>query len=136
MVDKLIAIKLISGEEIVCRVKAINQYSEDDYTFIISNPYVLDYSPRSRRKNKYSIEPWFNLSTTDEFELESGTILAMSPVENEDVIEMYKTKSPELKLLDRPIRPKPSDSTGYVGNVNTFRKSLEEIYKLEYNKDS
>lgn len=137
---KIVSMKLISGEEIICRALSINEDPEDGtFTFTIQDPYVAEYNSR-KRKSKCSLIPWMLMSDQEEFHIDATTVMVVSEVNNQRILEEYEKLVPMSKLLDPPQRFLPGletsvdtkeNTSGYVGNTLPARDILEKIYKAD-----
>ena len=125
---KLAAIKLISGEEIICYVLDI--IDTDHYsTILIRDPMKIEYIDGTRRKSRknYRLLPWFLFSTTREHEIDLSKVMGISKVEDEDLrVEYTRHTHAQLKPT---IDYSKSNSEGYLGSVEKYRDVLEKLYK-------
>ena len=138
-------LKLVSGEEILSLVSVDD--NDDDPMIILQNPITV------RLVHNYSgahikVKPWMDLSNDDIFMIRLDKVMTMSEttdekliqiyndyikeeLEEEDSIDTYKSSTGEL---DGSV--KPSSKMGYLSTVEEARVALEDLYKLEDNKES
>ena len=127
MLDKKIAaIKLISGEEILCTLLELNK--EDGHTVLyFENPLRIQY--RDRRKNKkYSLEPWLCIKNNNVHCIDVTKIITVHRVDEEEILLEYESFFRKA-LKPRPRKIRSTNRIGYVGNTNDFKKVLERLYK-------
>ena len=123
---KLAAIKLISGEEIICYVLDI--IDSDHYsTILIRDPLKVEYTDGKRKSRRnYKLVPWFLFSTTREHEIDLAKIMGISKVDNDDLRTEY------TKHFHAQLKPSldfyKSNSEGYLGSVEEYREILEKLY--------
>lgn len=120
---RLAAIKLDSGEEIICYVVDVVDRGLTKY-LIIRDALKVEYVHTGRKSYKFS--PWFLLTTTREHEIDMTKIFAVNGVYDEDLKEDY-TKAFHLQL--KGYNANHNDTSGYLGSVGKFRKLLEKLYK-------
>jgi len=138
---KIVSMKMITGEEVICRAISINEdISEGIYTFTIRDPFKVEYSSR-KRKIKCNLTPWFILSDDNEHMIDASIVVGIAEVKDPDVLEEYSKLVPTTpKLLEPPKRimregegtvDKKENTSGYVGDTLTTRSLLEKIYKAD-----
>ena len=142
---QIVSMKLISGEEIICRALSINEDPEDgSFTFTIQNPYVAEYNPRKRKSN-CNLTPWMLLTDQIEFDIDSTNVMVVAEVTNQGVLSEYERLVPTTILLDPPKRILPGletevdtkeNTSGYVGDTLLTRDLLEKIYKSDSSDSS
>lgn len=127
-------VKLISGEEIVCRLS----YLTEEDTCLIHEPMLVEHV--IRRKNKHNIDgftltEWIHSTFDDLFLLPREHILTM--IECDDKVEKFylkclsddkRAKASLKQQLERNVDP-DKILPGYVGSVDQTRKILEKIFK-------
>ena len=123
---KLAAIKLISGEEIICYVLDI--IDSDHYsTILIRDPLKVEFTDGRRSKKSYKLTPWFLFSSTREHEIDLGKIMGISKIEDTDLRSEY------TRYFHRILTPSIDDTKpsteGYLGSVQETRELLEKLYK-------
>ncbi len=123
---KLAAIKLISGEEIICYVLDI--IDSDHYsTILIRDPLKVEFNDGRRSKKNYKLSPWFLFSTSREHEIDLGKIMGISKIEDTDLRSEYTRYF--ARILAPAIDDTKSDTEGYLGSVQDTREILEKLYK-------
>jgi len=124
---KLAAIKLISGEEIICYVLDI--IDSDHYsTILIRDPLKVEYvDGRRKTKKNYKLTPWFLFSSTREHEIDLGKIMGISKIDDTDLRADYTRYFHHI--LASSIEETKPDTEGYLGSVEGSRELLEKLYK-------
>ena len=129
--QKILAIKLVTGEELVCEGVCITQ-TEDTYTITVNYPYKIEYNPR-KRKTRCNFTPWLLANDSPEHVIDCSLILDLHQILDDEMIKEYKRLIPKKKLLGPPnkigIDPTKENTSGYIGNTSTTRELLEKIYK-------
>ncbi len=129
MGDKIVAIKLVSGEEIVCTLVKL----EDDsgYTVLSFKDPVRVVLRDRRKPKKYALEPWLCIKNDTLHVIDITKILTVYKISDVDILNDYSTFfKRKLKLYSKPERYSNSSSKiGYVGNVNEVKTTLEKLYK-------
>ena len=129
MGDKIAAIKLVSGEEIVCTLVKL----EDDsgYTVLSFKDPVRVVLRYRRKPKKYTLEPWLCIKNDTIHVIDVTKILTVYEISDIDILNDYSTFfKRKLKLFSKPNRyNKSSSKIGYIGNVNDFKNTLEKLYK-------
>ena len=129
MGDKIAAIKLVSGEEIVCTLVKL----EDDsgYTVLSFKDPVRVVLRDRRKPKKYSLEPWLCIKNDTIHVIDVTKILTVYEISDVDILNDYSAFfKRKLKLFSKPNRYDDSNSKiGYIGNVNDFKNTLEKLYK-------
>ena len=126
------SIKLISGEELLCMV-IVDKTNEDH--IIIDNPVICN-EIRSSGTNVpagYKFEPWMKMTDEDSFMLSTSSILTISEVKNEEIIETYRYI---IETGFNQSHPDITKEMGYLSSVDSARETLEKLYKLKDTKDS
>jgi len=116
------SIKLVSGEEVFALVSASEE--EDRTLLILDNPVII--SPMMARNGVmmgYKVEPWMTLPDDDMYIIDIKNVMAMSEVNNEDIIGVYHkfSKATSRVTIDRKM--------GFLSKVDEARKKLEKVYK-------
>ena len=122
-------IKIVTGEEIVAKVI----YLEEEDKVMLEDPLVVEI--QRTRKGALEIagfvfKEWLSATFEDLFVLNREHIVTMSEIDP-SIREFYE------KTLDRMKNTKQLANTadklprtsGYVGSVSKFKKSLEDIFK-------
>lgn len=129
MGDKIAAIKLVSGEEIVCTLVKL----EDDsgYTVLSFKDPVRVVLRDRRKPKKYTLEPWLCIKNDTIHVIDVTKILTVYEISDIDILNDYSMFfKRKLKLFSKPNRyNKSSSKIGYIGNVNDFKNTLEKLYK-------
>ena len=129
MGDKIAAIKLVSGEEIVCTLVKL----EDDsgYTVLSFKDPVRVVLRDRRKPKKYTLEPWLCIKNDTLHAIDITKILTVYEISDVDILNDYSAFfKRKLKLFSKPNRYDNSSSKiGYVGNVNEYKITLEKLYK-------
>lgn len=124
---KLAAIKLITGEEVVCNIINV---SEDSTTLHIRDVYSLSVEYTRRGSAKFSLTPWFYLGTDRNVDLSVANVITMSKVEDEEVREMFlELLHATRRRLPHTDKPSSKEDMGYIGSVTEYKKVLEKLYK-------
>jgi len=136
-------LKLVSGEEILSLISIDD--NDNDPMIILQNPITV------KLVHNYSgahikVKPWMDLSNDDIFMIRLDKVLTMSETTDEKLIQIYNdyVKEEEEDSIDlyksstdEPTGSvKPSSKMGYLTTVEEARVSLENLYKLEDNKES
>ena len=128
-------IKLISGEEIICKVC----YMPEEDTCLVREPMLVEHV--SRRKadmniNGFTLSEWLHSTFEDLFLLPRNHILTMSQCDKKIENFYLKCLSEDKKaksLAQHQNEGKNGNPEkilpGYVGSVDQTRKMLEKIYK-------
>jgi len=138
-------LKLVSGEEILSLISIDD--NDDDPLIILQNPItvklIANYSGAHIK-----VKPWMDLSNDDIFMIRLDKVMTMTETTDEKLIQIYndyiKEEEEEEDLLDsyksstdEPTGSvKPSSKMGYLSTVEEARVALEDLYKLEDNKES
>ena len=124
--DFYATIKLKTGEEIFCKVAAME---EDERTLLlISNPIIVNEIKNKFQTIGYRIEPWLKTTTEDLLVIDIDDVVTMSESSDIEMIMMYqnfvrsagKGNKRELKL---------NKEMGYISNVNDAKEILEKLFK-------
>jgi hypothetical protein len=138
-------LKLVSGEEILSLISVDD--NDNDPMIILQNPITV------RLVHNYAgahikVKPWMDLSNDDIFMLRLDKVMTMSETTDEKLIEIYnnyiKEEMEEEDSIDTYKSStdelngsvKPSSKMGYLSTVEEARVALEDLYKLEDNKES
>ena len=136
-------LKLVSGEEILSLISVDD--NDDDPMIILQNPItvklVTNYSGAHIK-----VKPWMDLSNDDIFMIRLDKVITMTETTDEKLIQIYNDYIKEEEedsidtyrsSTDEPDGSvKPSSKMGYLSTVEEARVALEDLYKLEDNKES
>jgi hypothetical protein len=134
---KVVAIKLTTGEEIVCMVRKVEENDNGSFCICIQDPLKVE-SMDIRRKNgqfKVRFVPWFLTTEERDFDIDTNNILAITKVDNEEIMQNYVRYFRKISgtLDGKPLKMTDANtSIGYLGSVKSFQKRLEDVYKLDY----
>ena len=124
MEEKLAAIKLITGEEVICNVIDI---SKDSTMIQLRDVYTLSIEYSRRGIPKFSLLPWFFMNADKDVEISVSNIITMTKVEDDEIKEAYlEIVHTNNKTL--PPAPSSKNELGYVGSVTDYKKILERLY--------
>ena len=125
--DRIAAIKLVTGEEIICNL--IEMDTEGSYTTLIFDKPLRIQLQDNRRSKKYTLEPWLCVKNNTTHCIDITKIITVNVVDDIKILNDYNSYF--MKKLDLKPKPKLIRSTntiGYVGNVNDFKNTLEKLY--------
>ena len=136
-------LKLVSGEEILSLI-SIDE-NEDDPMIILQNPITVKLIHNYAGAH-IKVKPWMDLSNDDIFMIRFDKVMTMTETTDEKLIQIYNdyVKEEEEDSIDlyksstdEPTGSvKPSSKMGYLTTVEEARVALEDLYKLEDNKES
>jgi len=135
-------LKLVSGEEILSLI-SIDE-NEDDPMIILQNPITVKLVHNYAGAH-IKVKPWMDLSSDDFFMIRFDKVMTMTETTDEKLIQIYndyvKEEEDSIDLYksstDEPTGSvKPSSKMGYLTTVEEARVALEDLYKLEDNKES
>lgn len=129
MSEKIAAVKLVSGEEILCTLLKLEQ---DGSHMVLSFKDPVRVVLRDRRKpKKYTLEPWLCIKNDAIHTIDITKIITVYEVYDVDLLNEYTDFfRKKLKLVSKPKREfKSSTKIGYIGNINDFKNTLEKLYK-------
>ena len=131
------AIKLVSGEEIFSLVSV--DENDGDPIIILQNPVIMKVLT-SHAGTYIKIKPWMEIPDDDLFLIKLDKVLTMTEIKNRSTIDFYRRYLNEDDNGDFELdgKVKISDKMGYLGSVESARKSLEDIFlkDLKDNKES
>jgi hypothetical protein len=131
--DFYASIKLVSGEEIF----AITSSEED--TLIIQDPVCIE-SVHGPRGSYLRIEPWMQIPKDQFYFIDKSKIITMTEVEHDhEMVEHYtnylldaaEDRANGFDTSSGSKKVKPSQKMGYLGDVKSAKKKLEDLFKLE-----
>jgi hypothetical protein len=128
-------IKLVSGEEIFSLVSV--DENDGDPIVILQDPITMKLLHNSHGTH-IKIKSWIELSTEDFFILRPDKIITMSESKDPKLIAIYTNyleeesdfESGSIESTDSN-KTKPTKKMGYISSVESARKKLEDIFKLE-----
>lgn len=125
---KIAAIKLVSGEEIICTLIEIE--SDGIYTNLLFQDAARIVLRDRRKTKKFSLEPWLYIKNDALQLIELSKIITVHRVTEIDILKEYSSFTrKKLDLKPKPERRNNSTKIGYIGNVNDFKSVLEKLYK-------
>jgi len=129
MGDKIAAIKLVSGEEIVCTLLSLEQ--DGSHTNLSFKDPVRILLRDRRKPKKYTLEPWLCIKNDTIHVIDIVKILTVYEITDVGVLNDYALFfNKKSKLFARPKKKfNSSNEIGYIGNVNDFKNTLERLYK-------
>ena len=131
--DFYATIKYKSGEEIFAKVAASE---EDDRTMLIlHHPIIIGEIRGKSGIVGYKVEPWLKTSKEDMFIINMENVLTLSESADIEMIMMYKRYLKDTEN-DRKNNARINRKMGYLGTVDETRVSLEELFKLDSNKNT
>ena len=131
--DFYATIKFKSGEEIFAKVAASK---EDDRTMLIlHHPIIIGEIRGKSGIVGYKVEPWLKTSKEDMFIINMENVLTLSESADIEMIMMYKRYLKDTEN-DRKNNARINRKMGYLGTVDETRVSLEELFKLDSNKNT
>jgi hypothetical protein len=130
------AIKLVSGEEIFSLISV--DENDGDPIIILQNPVIMKVF-MSQTGTYIKIKPWMEIPDDDLFLIKLDKVVTMTEIKNQSTIDFYHRYLNDDNV-DNEIdgKVKISDRMGYLGSVESARKSLEDIFlkDLKDNKES
>ena len=131
--DFYATIKFKSGEEIFAKVAASE---EDDRTMLIlHHPIIIGEIRGKSGIVGYKVETWLKTSREDMFIINMENVLTLSESADIEMIMMYKRYLKDTEN-DRKNNARINRKMGYLGTVDETRVSLEELFKLDSNKNT
>jgi hypothetical protein len=133
--DFYATIKLVSGEEIICRIS----YLPEEESCLIHEPMEVEHVSRTKKNlsvDGFTLTEWIHSTFDDMFVLPKKHILTMTECD-EKITEFYlrclsndkKAKS-LTKFHSEGKKGDPSKILpGYIGSVEQSRELLEKIFK-------
>ena len=131
--DFYATIKLKSGEEIFAKVAASEE--EDRTMVILHHPIIIGEIKGKSGIVGYKVEPWLKTSREDMFIINMENVLTLSESVDIEMIMMYKRYLKDTEN-DRKNNARINRKMGYLGTVDETRVSLEELFKLDSNKNT
>ena len=124
--DFYATIKLKTGEEIFCKVAAMEE--NDRTLLLISNPIIVNEINNRNQVVGYRVEPWLKTTTEDLLVIDIENVITMSESSDIEMIMIYqnfvrtsqRNNKRELKL---------NKELGYISNVNDAKEILEKLFR-------
>lgn len=133
---KVAAIKLTTGEEIVCMIMRVESNNDEGYNVCIKDPLKVESMDIRRKSGEFKVRfvPWFLTTDEREFDIDLSNIIAITKIENEEVMQNYTRYFRKMSGgTDGPLALGDTNSSiGYLGSVKSFKDKLEDLYKLDY----
>ena len=128
-------IKLISGEEILSTVTV--DENDGDPVITLKRPIIIKMIANSRGMY-IKVKPWIELADEETFVIKGDRVLTMTETKNKKLIALYNNylNEEEGEIPNFTGQVKPSQEMGYLASVDDSRKKLEELFKLNLNKES
>lgn len=124
---KVVSIKLVSGEEIICTLLEITD--DGPYTVVtIKDPAKIENQDR-RKKRTYSLTDWLIIHNHGFHDIEISKIITVNEIYISEILDLYDNHFNYLKTQPMPPKPRASKKIGFLGNVNEYKEMLERIYK-------
>jgi len=130
------AIKLVTGEEIFSLISV--DENDGDPIIILQNPVIMKVFA-NQTGTYMKIKPWMEIPDDDLFLIKLDKIVTMTEIKNQSTIDFYhRYHSDESIDIEVDGKVSISDKMGYLGSVESARKSLEDIFlkDLKDNKES
>jgi len=131
------AIKLITGEEIFSLI-SIDE-NDGDPIVILQNPVTMKVFT-NHSSTYLKIKPWMEIPDDDFFLIKLDKIVTMTEIKNQSTIDFYHRylEDDSDVEIESDGKVSISDKMGYLGSVESSRKSLEDIFlkDLKDNKES
>ena len=130
------AIKLVTGEEIFSLISV--DENDGDPIIILQNPVIMKVF-MSHAGTYIKIKPWMEIPDDDLFLIKLDKVVTMTEIKNQSTIDFYhRYLNDESTDIEDDGKVKISDKMGYLGSVESARKSLEDIFlkDLKDNKES
>jgi hypothetical protein len=131
------AIKLVTGEEIFSLISV--DENDGDPIIILQNPVTMKVFV-NHGGTYMKIKPWMEIPDDDLFLIKFDKIVTMTEIKNQSTIDFYRRYLNDDDYPDIEVDGKVtiSDKMGYLGSVESARKSLEDIFlkDLKDNKES
>lgn len=130
------AIKLVTGEEIFSLISV--DENDEDTIIILQNPVIMKMF-MSQTGTYLKIKPWMEIPDDDLFLIKFDKVVTMTEIKNQSTIDFYhRYLNDENTDIEVDGKVKISDKMGYLGSVETARKSLEDIFlkDIKDNKES
>jgi hypothetical protein len=134
------SIKLITGEEVFALV--CMDENDGDPVLVLQNPVIIKMISTGGSYG-VKIKPWLQVPGDDFFVIKLNSIITMTEVNDETIIEFYNRYLEDNEEDDSSLsigsfsgKTEVTKNMGYVSSVEDARKLLEDLYKLKDNKES
>jgi hypothetical protein len=130
------AIKLVTGEEIFSLI-CIDE-NGDDPILILQNPVIMKVFT-NQGGTYVKIKPWMEIPNDDFFIIKFDKVVTMTEIKNQATIDFYNRYLNDDNVdIELDGKVNISNKMGYLGSVESARKSLEDIFRkdLKDNKES
>ena len=134
------SIKLITGEEVFALV--CMDENDGDPVLVLQNPVIIKMISTGGSYG-VKIKPWLQVPGDDFFVIKLNSIITMTEVSDETIIEFYnrylednEEDDSSLSIGSSSGKTEVTKNMGYVSSVEDARKLLENLYKLKDNKES
>jgi hypothetical protein len=134
------SIKLITGEEVFALV--CMDENDGDPVLVLQNPVIIKMISTGGSYG-VKIKPWLQVPGDDFFVIKLNSIITMTEVNDETIIEFYNRYLEDNEEDDGSLsigsfsgKTEVTKNMGYVSSVEDARKLLEDLYKLKDNKES
>mgnify|MGYP002622703797 CR=1 FL=1 len=133
-------LKLVTGEEIFALIMVDD--SVEDPILILQEPVVISMKQQGAYSN-VKIEPWMKTTRDDIFFVKLSHVVTMTEADDPEMVDFYKDfldqKAEWEDAMDEdeheestPQRGDLNKKMGFLGSVEESKKSLEDIFKLDY----
>ena len=130
-------IKLISGEEILALTCVDEESGDPNPSLILHNPVVMNMINHPGGASYVKVKSWLELADDDIFVLKYDKVVTISESRDEKIISIYKKyieeSHNETVRFNSPHiqgKVKVSSDMGYLDSVDSARKKLEDIFKM------
>ena len=138
--DFYATLKLKTGEEIFALIMVDD--SVEDPILILQEPVVISMKQQGAYSN-IKIEPWMKTTRDDIFFVKLSHVVTMTEADDPEMVDFYKDfldqKAEWEDAMDEdeyeestPQRGDLNKKMGFLGSVEESKKSLEDVFKLDY----
>ena len=132
-------IKLTSGEEILSLVSV--DENDGDPLLLLQNPITMKVY-NTHHGMHIKVKSWIEMSTDDIFIVKPDRIITMTETKDNRLIDIYtnyindEDEDDDVGIYQSSNEKesgltKPSRKMGYISSVESARKKLEDIFKLD-----
>ena len=130
-------IKLISGEEILALV-CVDQETREEHILILHHPVIMHMINHPGGASYVKVKSWIELADDDIFVLKYDRVMTITESRDQKIISIYNKYIEESQQEDT-IRFQTNDGKGkvnvstdmgYLSSVESARKRLEDIFKM------
>jgi hypothetical protein len=121
------SLKLISGEEIFSLV-SIDENNGHPMV-VLQNPVVMKIFSNDENV-MLKIKNWMDIPSDDIYFIPKDKIITMTEVQDKVPISYYNKFIYEKGVIQQNTTNKLTPKMGYLGNVESVRKKLEDVFKL------